>query len=212
MLIVKFGKGSCNNQQPRLAAHPFMLEPIGLCWCYRMRQLLNLICLLFFFASSLSEQILRGLRAGTATSLRNNFPTSPSTAGPCGSGLLALDGYRSGGDKDFEAKKEVKISTHLCCSGYHRTGRIHRALCSAQPRRSRNRAGLRHPPHRQPRSDFPLLRRVRGPESITAGRVPVTTSFPPNSRSTQFLYQVCQNYPAETLPAIFPPGVHVQCR
>ena len=40
----------------------------------------------------------------------------------------------------------------------------------------------------------------------------VATSFPPNSQSTQFLYQVCQNYPAETLQAIFPPGVHVQCR
>jgi hypothetical protein len=106
VLIVKFGKGSSNNQQPRLAAQSFMLEPVGLCWCYRMRQLLNLICLLFFFASSWSEQILRGLRAGTATSLRKNFPTSPSTAGPCGSGLLALDGYRSDGDKDFEAKKK----------------------------------------------------------------------------------------------------------
>jgi hypothetical protein len=184
VLIVKFGKGSCNNQQPRLAAHPFMLEPIGLCWCYRMRQLLNLICLLFFFASSLSEQILRGLRAGTATSLRKNFPTSPSTAGPCGSGLLALDGYRSDGDKDFEAKKEERyrpISVAVVTIG---------------------QAGFIEP--------FALLRRVRGPES--AGRVPVLTSFPPNSRSTQFLYQVCQNYPAETLPAIFPPGVHVQCR
>ena len=40
----------------------------------------------------------------------------------------------------------------------------------------------------------------------------VATSFPPNSQSTQFLYQACQNYPAETLQAIFPPGVHVQCR
>jgi hypothetical protein len=40
----------------------------------------------------------------------------------------------------------------------------------------------------------------------------VATSFPPNSPSTQFLYQVCQNYPAETLQSIFPPGVHVQCR
>jgi hypothetical protein len=36
---------------------------------------------------------------------------------------------------------------------------------------------LRHLPHRQLRQDLPLLRRVRGPESATTGRIPVTTSL-----------------------------------
>ena len=60
---------------------------------------------------------------------------------------------------------------------------------------------------------FPLLRRIRGPASATTDGIPVTTSFvlPELPPSTQFLYQGSQNYPAETLQAVFLPGVHIQC-
>ena len=116
-------------------------------------------------------------------------------------------------DKDFE-QKEVKKDVDpslLQLVAIDQAGFIE-AFAPLNRADNEIAQDLRHLPHRQLRQDLPLLRRVRGPESATTGRIPVTTSFPASSQSTQFLYQACQNYPAETLPAIFPPGVQVQCR
>ena len=150
---------------------------------------------------------MAGRQVQEGISQRAHVP--PNDAG--GGGLPALAGYRPDRDKDFDQKKDVDPS-RLPVVDIDQAGCIE---AFALLNRADNEIAQDYVTDRTANRDqiFPLLRRIRGPASATTDGIPVTTSFvlPELPPSTQFLYQGSQNYPAETLQAVFLPGVHIQC-